>query len=114
LEAAPIRTIIDRVRRTGKLTLQGDCTEDQFAMFTENAGIDNVERFSLGGAAREPSGGGTQGGVRAGERKTDWTKPLPPPSGLWALNAAGPFAGAPLGHSGRRLGAIGRANQAFG
>jgi predicted DNA-binding protein (UPF0251 family) len=42
LEAAPIRTIIDRLHRTGKLALQGDCTEDQFAMFTENAGIDNA------------------------------------------------------------------------
>src|SRR6202162_2205141 len=42
LEAAPIRTIIDRLHRTGKLTLQGDCTEDQFALFTENAGIDNA------------------------------------------------------------------------
>ena len=42
LEAAPIRTIIGRLRSTGKLTLQGDCTEDQFAMFTENAGIDNA------------------------------------------------------------------------
>jgi hypothetical protein len=42
LEAAPIRTIIDRLHRTGKLALQGDCTEDQFALFTENAGIDNA------------------------------------------------------------------------
>jgi hypothetical protein len=42
LEAAPIRTIIDRLHRTGKLALQGDCMEDQFAMFTENAGIDNA------------------------------------------------------------------------
>ena len=42
LEAAPIRTIIDRLHRTGKLTLQGDCTEDQIALFTENAGIDNA------------------------------------------------------------------------
>src|ERR1700760_987154 len=40
-EAAPIRTIIDRLHRAGKLALQGDCTEDQFAMFSENAGIDN-------------------------------------------------------------------------
>ena len=42
LEAAPIRTIIDRLQRTGKLTLQGGCTEDQFALFTENAEIDNA------------------------------------------------------------------------
>ena len=38
LDAAPIRRIIDRLHRTGKLTLQGGCTEDQFALFTENAG----------------------------------------------------------------------------
>ena len=42
LEAAPIRRIIDRLHRTGKLTFQGGCTEDQFALFTENAGIDNA------------------------------------------------------------------------
>jgi hypothetical protein len=28
-------------------------------------------------------------GMRAGERKTGWTKPLPPSPGLWALNASG-------------------------
>ena len=42
-------------------------------------------------------------GIRAGERKTDWTKPLPPPLGLWALNDAGPSAGALLRHRGPRL-----------
>ena len=42
LDAAPIRRIIDRLHRTGKLTLQGGCTDDQFALFTENAGIDNA------------------------------------------------------------------------
>jgi hypothetical protein len=42
LDAGPIRRIIDRLHRTGKLTLQGDCAEDQFALFTENAGIDNA------------------------------------------------------------------------
>jgi hypothetical protein len=42
LDAAPIRQIIDRLHRTGKLTLQGGCAEDQFALFTENAGIDNA------------------------------------------------------------------------
>jgi len=31
---------------------------------------DNVERFSLGGAAHEPRRGATQVGGRAGERKT--------------------------------------------
>ena len=38
LAAAPIRRIIDRLHRTGKLILQGGCTDDQFALFTENAG----------------------------------------------------------------------------
>jgi hypothetical protein len=42
LDAAPIRRIIDRLHRTGKLTLQGGCAEDQFGLFTENAGIDNA------------------------------------------------------------------------
>ena len=42
LDAAPIRRIIDRLHLTGKLTLQRDCAEDQFALFTENAGIDNA------------------------------------------------------------------------
>jgi DNA invertase Pin-like site-specific DNA recombinase len=42
LDAAPIRRIIDRLHRTGKLTLQEGCTEEQFALFTENAGIDNA------------------------------------------------------------------------
>jgi hypothetical protein len=41
LDAAPIRAIIDRLHRTGKLTLQGGRAEDQFALFTENAGDDN-------------------------------------------------------------------------
>jgi hypothetical protein len=31
-------------------------------------------------------------GMRAGERKTGWTKPLPPSPGLWALNAPGRLA----------------------
>jgi DNA invertase Pin-like site-specific DNA recombinase len=42
LDAAPIRRIIDRLHRTGKLTLQEGCTEEQFALFTEHAGIDNA------------------------------------------------------------------------
>jgi hypothetical protein len=37
-------------------------------------------------------------GIRAGERKTDWTKPLPPPPWLWALNVGGSFGVAVLGH----------------
>ena len=42
LDAAPIRRIIDRLHCTGKLILQGDCTEDQFALFVKNAGDDNA------------------------------------------------------------------------
>jgi DNA invertase Pin-like site-specific DNA recombinase len=42
LETAPIRRIIDHLHRTGKLILQGDRTDDQFALFTESAGDDNA------------------------------------------------------------------------
>ena len=35
--------------------------------------------------------------MRAGERKTGWTKPLPPSPGLWALNAPGRLL---VGHRG--------------
>jgi DNA invertase Pin-like site-specific DNA recombinase len=42
LDAEPIRRIIDGLRRTGKLTLQGGRTEDQLALFIENAGDDNA------------------------------------------------------------------------
>jgi DNA invertase Pin-like site-specific DNA recombinase len=42
LDAGPIRRIIDRLLRTGKLTLQGDCAENQPALFTENGGDDNA------------------------------------------------------------------------
>ncbi len=41
LDAEPIRRIIDCLHRTGKLILQGARTEDQLALFTENAGNDN-------------------------------------------------------------------------
>ena len=42
LEAEPIRRIIDRLRRTGKLILQGGCAEDQLALFMGNQGDDNA------------------------------------------------------------------------
>jgi hypothetical protein len=42
LDAEPIRRIIDCLHRTGKLILQGGRTEDQLALFTENAGNDNA------------------------------------------------------------------------
>jgi DNA invertase Pin-like site-specific DNA recombinase/uncharacterized protein YifE (UPF0438 family) len=39
LDAAPIRPIVDRLHSTGKLTFEEEgCTEDQLALFTENAG----------------------------------------------------------------------------
>src|SRR6516164_6068100 len=42
LDAEPIRMIIDRLLRTGKLILQGGCAEEQTALFTENGGDDNA------------------------------------------------------------------------
>jgi hypothetical protein len=36
LDDEPIRSIIKRLRRTGKLTLQGGCTDDQSPLFVEN------------------------------------------------------------------------------
>ncbi len=42
LDAEPIRRIVDRLHRTGKLILQGGCAEDQLALFIENAGDDNA------------------------------------------------------------------------
>ena len=42
LDAEPIRGIVDRLHRTGKLILQGGCAEDQLALFIENAGDDNA------------------------------------------------------------------------
>ena len=42
LDAEPIRRIIDRLHRTGKLILQWGCAEEQLALFTENQGDDNA------------------------------------------------------------------------
>jgi DNA invertase Pin-like site-specific DNA recombinase len=42
LGAEPIRSIVERLHRTGKLILQGGCAEDQLALFTENQGDDNA------------------------------------------------------------------------
>ena len=42
LDAEPVRSIIDRLLRTGKLILQGGCAEDQPALLTENGGDDNA------------------------------------------------------------------------
>ena len=51
----------------------------------------------------------SEAGIRAGERKTCCAKPLPPPPGLWVLNAAASFADAPTGQSEGQRVAIGRA-----
>ena len=42
LEAEPIRKIINRLLRTGKLILQGGCAENQPVLFAENGGDDNA------------------------------------------------------------------------
>jgi DNA invertase Pin-like site-specific DNA recombinase len=42
LDAEPIRSVIERLHRTGKLILQGGCVEDQLALFAENQGDDNA------------------------------------------------------------------------
>jgi hypothetical protein len=54
---------------------------------------DNVERFSLAGAAHGFFGRESAAGVRAGERKTGWTRPHPRIPRLWALNGPGYFVG---------------------
>jgi DNA invertase Pin-like site-specific DNA recombinase len=45
LDAEPIRRIINRLLRTGKLILQGGCSEDQPPLFTENEGDDNARHL---------------------------------------------------------------------
>jgi hypothetical protein len=42
LEAEPVRSVIERLHRAGKLILQGGCAKDQLALFTENQGDDNA------------------------------------------------------------------------
>jgi len=42
LAAEPVRSIVERLLRTGKLILHGGCTEDQPALFIENEGDDNA------------------------------------------------------------------------
>ena len=41
LDTDPVRSIIERLHRTGKLILQGDCADDQPPLFTENEGDGN-------------------------------------------------------------------------
>jgi DNA invertase Pin-like site-specific DNA recombinase len=42
LEAEPVRSIIERLHRTGKLHLQGDCADGQSHLFAENTGDDHA------------------------------------------------------------------------
>jgi hypothetical protein len=42
LNDEPVRSVIERLLRTGKLVLQGGCAENQPALFTENEGDDNA------------------------------------------------------------------------
>jgi hypothetical protein len=42
LDAEPVRSIIEKLRSTGKLVLRGDCTEGQAELFSENQGDDNA------------------------------------------------------------------------
>jgi len=42
LNAEPVRSIVKRLLRTGKLTLHGGCTESQPPLFAENQGDDNA------------------------------------------------------------------------
>ena len=42
LDAEPVRSIIERLLRTGKLVLQGGCAENQAALFAENEGDGNA------------------------------------------------------------------------
>ena len=42
LDREPVRSIIDRLRHTGKLVLRGGCTDNQSDLFTQNKGDDNA------------------------------------------------------------------------
>jgi hypothetical protein len=42
LDNETVRSIIDRLLRTGKLSLQGDCAEIQPILFVKNEGDDNA------------------------------------------------------------------------
>jgi DNA invertase Pin-like site-specific DNA recombinase len=42
LDAEPVRSIVERLRRTGKLAIEGDCSEGQPHLFAENKGDGNA------------------------------------------------------------------------
>jgi DNA invertase Pin-like site-specific DNA recombinase len=45
LDAEPVRTIIEKLRRTGKLVLRGGCTENQPELFVQNQQDDNDRHY---------------------------------------------------------------------
>src|SRR5713226_4992759 len=45
LETEPVRSILDHLRRTGKLLLRGGRTEDQPELFLENQGVDDARHY---------------------------------------------------------------------
>jgi DNA invertase Pin-like site-specific DNA recombinase len=45
LDSEPVRSILQRLRRTGKLAFRGDNLEDQPTLFTENKGDDNARHY---------------------------------------------------------------------
>ena len=42
LDSEPTQSILQRLRRTGKLVLEGGSSENQHSLFTENKGVDNA------------------------------------------------------------------------
>jgi hypothetical protein len=45
LDAEPVRSILDQLRRTGKLVLGGGRTENQSELFVENQSDDNARHY---------------------------------------------------------------------
>jgi hypothetical protein len=45
LDAEPVRSILDQLRRTGKLVLRGGRTENQSELFVENQSDDNARHY---------------------------------------------------------------------
>jgi hypothetical protein len=45
LDAEPVRSILDHLRRTGKLVLQGGRTENQSELFIDNQQVDNARHY---------------------------------------------------------------------
>ena len=45
LDAEPVRSILEHLRRTGKLLLRGGRTENQPELFLENQGVDDARHY---------------------------------------------------------------------